>query len=55
MGNFDFREFCDQEVIQKQKINTDVENGFQISIMVKNIVTQGWPQFMFMDYKQAIC
>ena len=55
LEKIDFREFCDQEVRQKQKINIDVENGSQISIMVKNTVTQGWPQFMFMDSKQALC
>ena len=42
-------------LIQKQKVDIDGENGVQISIAAKNIVTQGWSHIMVMDSKQAIC
>ena len=53
--NLSFTEFCEQRLIQKQKVDIDGENGVQIRIVAKMIVTQGWSQIMGMESKQAIC
>ena len=42
-------------LIQKQKVDIHGENDVQISIVAKNIVTQGWSQIMVMESKQVIC
>ena len=42
-------------LIQKQKVDIHGENDVQISIVAKNIVTQGWSQIIVMESKQAIC
>ena len=40
--------------MQKQKLNIDGDKSFQISTLVKKIVTQRWSQIMIMKSKQAI-
>ena len=54
MVNLSFTGFCDEGLIQKQKVDIGEKNGDQISIVVKNITTQGWPQIVIMESKQAI-
>ena len=54
MVSLSFRELCDQGLTQKQKVDIDGENGVQISIVAKSIVTQGWPQTMIMEPKEAL-
>ena len=41
MINLSFKEFCDQGLIQKQKVDINGENGAQINIAAINNVTQG--------------
>ena len=53
--NLCFIEVFEEGLIQKQEVDIHEENDVQISIVVKNHVTQGWSQIMVMDYKQAIC
>ena len=43
-----------QGLIQKEKVEIDGEKGAQISIVAKEIVTQGWSEIVIMKYKQAL-
>ena len=52
--NIYFTEVCEEGLIQKQKVDIHGENDVQISIVAKNIVTQGWSQIMVMESKQAM-
>ena len=53
--NLCFIEVFEKGLIQKREVDIHEENDVQISIVVKNHVTQGWSQIMVMEYKQAIC
>ena len=54
MINLSFTEFCDQGLIQKQKVDINGENGTQINIAAINNVTQGLAQILIMESKQAV-
>ena len=54
MINLSFTEFCDQRLIQKQKVGINGENGAQINIAAINNVTQGLAQILIMESKQAV-
>ena len=54
MINLSFTEFCDQGLIQKQKVDINGENGAQINIAAINNVTQGLAQILIMESKQAV-
>ena len=54
MINLSFTEFCDQGLIQKQKVDINGENGAQINIAAINNVTQGLTQILIMESKQAV-
>ena len=43
-----------QGLIQKEKVDIDGEKDAQISIVAKEIVTQGWSEIVIMKYKPAL-